>query len=167
MRRYGQRIVGGQAYLGLIVGQAYKIPHPQKILYLPHKQGKQHPLKRMRLGCFHISGKHSRTRKFQNRPEISSSSHGEPRRKNNIQPTFKYIAKWFAFSKQRIDPVQPEINDVLKFLSELYSKGLQYRSLGTAQSALSTFLKICSNININEFEEVSRFMKGAFLDQPA
>ena len=56
---------------------------------------------------------------------------------------------------------------MLKFLSQLYSKGLQYRSLGTARSALSTFLKICSNININEFEEVSRFMKGAFLDRPA
>ena len=79
----------------------------------------------------------------------------------------QHIAKWFTFCKRGIDPVQPEINDVLKFLSQLYSKGLQYRSLGTARSALSTFLKICSNININEFEEVSRFMKGAFLDRPA
>ena len=56
---------------------------------------------------------------------------------------------------------------MLKFLSKLYKKGLQYRSLGTARSALSTFLKICSNTDINNYEELSRFMKGVFLDRPA
>ena len=78
-----------------------------------------------------------------------------------------YISKWFTFCNPEINPIRPTINEVLKFLSQIYASGLQYRSLGTARSALSTFLKICSNIDINSFEEVTRFMKGAFLDRPA
>jgi integrase len=51
-------------------------------------------------------------------------------------------------------------------MGELYNTGLQYRSMGVARSALSVFLKICSAIDINSFEEISRFMKGAFLERP-
>ena len=91
--------------LGLIVGQAYKLPNPQKILYLPHKQGRQHPLKRMRLGCFHISGKHSRTREFQNRPGISSSNHGEPRRKNSTLHTSQ---SGLLFANGGLTPFNPK-----------------------------------------------------------
>ena len=32
-----------------------------------------------------------------------------------------------------------------------------------ALSAISTFLKVCSNIDINKSDEVTRFMKGVFL----
>ena len=78
-----------------------------------------------------------------------------------------YIAKWFAFCKHKINQIRPSINDELRFLSNLFAKGLQYRSLGTARSALSTFLKLCSNIDINKYEEITRLMKGAFLDRPA
>lgn len=78
-----------------------------------------------------------------------------------------YITKWFSFCGQTISPLRPNINHVLKFLAELYNKGLQYRSLGTARSAISTFLKICSNIDINKYEEVTRFMKGVFIERPA
>lgn len=78
-----------------------------------------------------------------------------------------YISKWFEFCGQQINPIKPSINEILKFLSSLYVKGLQYRSLGTARSAISTFLKTCSNIDINKYEEITRFMKGVFIERPA
>ena len=78
-----------------------------------------------------------------------------------------YLSKWFTFCGKTINPIQPSINEVLKFLSNLYVKGLQNRSLGTARSAISTFLKICSNIDINSHEEITRFMKGVFVERPA
>ena len=77
-----------------------------------------------------------------------------------------YISKWFKFCGQQINPIKPSINEILKFLSYLYAKGLQYRSLGIARSAISTFLKTCSNIDIYK-EEITRFMKGVFVERPA
>lgn len=44
---------------------------------------------------------------------------------------------------------------------------MKYRTIGIARSALSTFLKTCSNIDINKFEEITRFMKGVFNSRPA
>lgn len=53
------------------------------------------------------------------------------------------------------------------FLTELYKKGLQYNSINVARSALSSFLKICGNMDINSYEELTRFMKGVFQSRPA
>ena len=46
-------------------------------------------------------------------------------------------------------------------------KGLKYNSINVAKSALSSFLKICANIDLNSFEEIRRFMKGIFQSRPA
>ena len=78
-----------------------------------------------------------------------------------------YLTKWFNFCSTKINPIQPNINNILKFLSNLYDNGLQYRSLGTARSAISVLLKICSDIDINKHEELTRFMRGVFLERPA
>lgn len=39
--------------------------------------------------------------------------------------------------------------------------------MGTARSAISTFLKLCGHMDINKFECVGRFMKGIFNERPA
>lgn len=52
-------------------------------------------------------------------------------------------------------------------MANLYEKGLQYRSLCVARSGLSSFLRICGNFNINDSEELTRFMKGTFNERPA
>ena len=57
------------------------------------------------------------------------------------------------------------INVILKFLSEYYSKGFQCRSLGMVRSAVSTFLKICGNMSINQYNELSRFSGTVSLTQ--
>lgn len=81
----------------------------------------------------------------------------------------RYITKWILFCGQNVNPLQPSINQVLKFLSQLYitkdySTGL---FVDINRSAISTFLKICSNIDINSCEEIIIFMKGVFFECPA
>lgn len=79
-----------------------------------------------------------------------------------------YIKKWLEFcSSKGINPFQPELKHILMFLTGLYENGLQYRSINVARSALSSFLKICGNLDINAYEELSRFMKGVFQSRPA
>jgi integrase len=78
-----------------------------------------------------------------------------------------YISKWIQFCGSEINPFKPSINEVLQYLSNLFHTGLQYRSLGVARSALSSFLRICGDIDITKFEEITRFMKGAFNERPA
>ena len=72
-------------------------------------------------GCFHISGKHSKTRELPNKQGISSSSHGGAQQRNSIPHTFQ---SGLHFANKRLIPFNPKINDVLKELSQLYSKGL-------------------------------------------
>ena len=36
-----------------------------------------------------------------------------------------------------------------------------------ARSTISTFLKICGNMDIKQYGELSRFMKGVFLERQA
>ena len=39
--------------------------------------------------------------------------------------------------------------------------------MNVARSALNNFLKICGNVDINLYEEITRFMKGVFQSSPA
>ena len=41
--------------LHLVAGQCYRLPNTRQILHLPHKPGQQHPMKKLKLGCFLLS----------------------------------------------------------------------------------------------------------------
>lgn len=81
-----------------------------------------------------------------------------------------YIQKWLEFSsRHKTDQFNPSINSVIQFLSELYEQGIRYSGIGTARSALSNFLKICSqnSMDIGNNYLVKKFMKGVFNKRPA
>ena len=78
-----------------------------------------------------------------------------------------YIKSWLLYCRGKENPLAPNINHVLKFLTELFHKGVSYSTMGTARSAISTFLKLCGHMDINKFECVGRFMKGIFNERPA
>ena len=61
------------------------------------------------------------------------------------------------------------INVVVEFLYDLYKSGIQYSWVGTARSALSGFLSICSggSIKIGNSVLVKKFMRGVFNKRPA
>ena len=65
------------------------------------------------------------------------------------------------------NPISPNINTVLAFLTSLYDKGLGYSSINTARSAISSFLQVSGKFDLHDNGRVSRFMKGVFNDRPA
>ena len=80
------------------------------------------------------------------------------------------LRKWLKFSGSReVDPLQPSINLVIEFLYDLYKSGVQYSGIGTARSALSGFLTLCSEgqVDIGNSVLVKKFMRGVFNKRPA
>lgn len=80
----------------------------------------------------------------------------------------KTVLKWLSFCEQReIDKFNPSINDVLLFLSDLFSSGIGYSAINTAKSALSSVIGIVSNTDIGSHLLIKRFMKGIFNKKPS
>ena len=71
--------------------------------------------------------------------------------------------------RQKADTFNPTIEEVINFLSELYDKGIGYSGIGTARSALSVFISVCSkqSMDIGNNFFVKKFMKGVFNKRPA
>lgn len=90
--------------LHLVAGQCYKLPNTRKILHLPHKPGQQHPMKKLNLGCFLLSGEPSKIRECQNKPENLYSSHGDLQLNNNIMATFQSGSN---FVDNKLIPLNP------------------------------------------------------------
>lgn len=79
-----------------------------------------------------------------------------------------YVRKWLLFCERReVDKFNPNINDVLMFLSDLFSSGIGYSAINTAKSALSSVKGIVSNLDIGSHILIKRFMKGIFNKKPS
>ena len=63
--------------LTLIVDQCYVLPRTDDLLYLPNQPSKRHPLGKMRMGLFRLSGNTSRTMEYRKTLSKSSQLHGE------------------------------------------------------------------------------------------
>ena len=70
--------------LRMICHQPFLLPKPESCLSLPKDNQKRHPLTKMRLGCFKISGTPSLVREYQKILPTLSSHHGGSLPKNNI-----------------------------------------------------------------------------------
>jgi hypothetical protein len=68
----------------LINGPCYILPKSQEILSLVHKPGIKHPLTKMTLVAFCISGKLYESEGYRNKQEKSLLNHGEWARVNNM-----------------------------------------------------------------------------------
>ena len=75
--------------LHMISGPCFLLPNPQDILSLPHKPEYLHPLKKMRLGAFRLSGKRSSAKVYHEKLRMSSSLHGETPLSDNTIVTSK------------------------------------------------------------------------------
>ena len=75
--------------LHLISGNSYVLKNTQNILRLPHKPDHRHPLTKMKLGVFRISGKHYNTKIYRESLPISLSIRGDWRQRNNTKYTSK------------------------------------------------------------------------------
>lgn len=73
--------------LHMICGPCLLLPKPQDILSLPHRPTRKHPLVKMRLGVFRLSGKLSSARIFREKLKKSYSLPGGTQLKNNTTAT--------------------------------------------------------------------------------
>ena len=70
--------------LQLICDKCYLLPHPREILSLHNNPTAVHPLQKMKLGLFRLSGNVSKSKKFQKTQETLSSIPGGNQQKDNI-----------------------------------------------------------------------------------
>ena len=64
--------------------------------------------------------------------------------------------------REKFNSFNPDVNYVLKVLSELFQSGLGYSAINTAKSAISTFTAVVSNVETGSNTLVQRFTKGIF-----
>ena len=114
-----------------------------------------------RLACV---GKSLKERGISERVSKISRSSWRSRTEKHYQSAWKSFDSW-CFGKSE-DPISCPVNIVLEFLTDLFDKGLQYRTINTYRSAISmTHLPLDGSL-IGSHPLVSRFMKGVFQSRP-
>ena len=88
----------------LIVAPCLLLPLPQDILTLCHRPEKKHPLKKMRLALFPISGRRSNLEAFQKKLNRLSSVRGENQPGNNMK---HILSNGFITVKGNMIPLTP------------------------------------------------------------
>lgn len=79
-----------------------------------------------------------------------------------------YISKWIAFcNKRNINHIQPNLSEVLDYLTFLYDSGLQFSAINTARSALSSFVTLDGEISLGKHPLITRFSRAVFQTRPA
>lgn len=92
---------------------------------------------------------------------------------NSWRPSTKkqygtYLQKWLLFcDKEQVDKFAPSVNNMLKFLMNLFENGLGYSAINTAKSAVSSFIYLVSKVQLGKDILVKQFMKGVFNKKPA
>lgn len=90
--------------LQLLVGHPVQLPKTQDILYLPNQPEKKHPLGKLKLGVFPLSGKFWKVNKFRQSLSSSYYSRGEVPPKTSMKLTsknglnFQVLEKWIHLS---------------------------------------------------------------------
>ena len=88
----------------LLVDFPVTLPPAQKILYLPNKPDRIHPLQKLRLGAFRLSGKFYKAEEFRANLPNSSYKHGDNQLKNSMSATsisgssFQILGKLIHFN---------------------------------------------------------------------
>ena len=78
-----------------------------------------------------------------------------------------YINQWNSYcTKNKYNPIEPYLANVLDFLTELYKKGLSYSAINTARSRLSSIIEI-EGKPVGEHPHIVRFVKGVFNLRPS
>ena len=75
--------------------------------------------------------------------------------------------KWTVWATMHgISSSSPALSDVLNFLAELYDQGLQYRTINTMRSTLSSTLPKYNGYLVGQHPLITRLMKGIFNSRP-
>ena len=76
-------------------------------------------------------------------------------------------SKWLGWcDKRQINPIQSSIAKVVDFLSELFQAGLQYSTLNSYRSAISSTIPQVEGCPVGQHPLLCKFMKGVFNSRP-
>ncbi|XP_078311211.1 uncharacterized protein LOC144618622 [Crassostrea virginica] len=73
---------------------------------------------------------------------------------------FKQFSSWCCL--REIDPYSASLVEVANFLTDLYTKGLQYRTIAGYRSMLSSVLPPVDNVAVGQHPYIIRLIKGVF-----
>ena len=90
--------------LELICGPCHLLPGPQTLLSLPHRPGIKHPLKKMKLAAFPLSGKSCIVKEFRKTLPSLLSNLGDPAHRNNMNHILNH--GYFIVGGKRIPLLQ-------------------------------------------------------------
>ena len=77
---------------------------------------------------------------------------------------FKQFSSWCC--SREIDPYSASLVEVANFLTDLYTKGLQYRTIAGYRSMLSSVLPPVDNVAVGQHPYIIRLIKGVFNSRP-
>lgn len=78
-----------------------------------------------------------------------------------------FIKRWIQYcNKRKISFLQPDLDDALQFLTDLFETGLSYSSLNTARGALSSLGIKIEDYAIGKHPLVIRFLRGVYNLRP-
>ena len=93
---------------------------------------------------------------------LVSSLRESTRKKHN-----PYQQKWHIYCQENnINPVTPNITNVLDFLSNLYDQGISYSAINSAKRALSYVILIPPYTKLSDHPLMSQYGKGVFNLRP-
>lgn len=75
--------------------------------------------------------------------------------------------KWQSYCrKHSVQPLTPSIEQIVNFLTSLYKQGLQWSTINTARSALSSTIPPINGVPVGQHYMVSRLLKGIYNKKP-
>ena len=88
--------------------------------------------------------------------------------RNNTQKRYvSTLKKWDAFCQQKhIDPIFPDLRQVIHFLTLLFKEGGGHRAICAARSALNAVIHTQGHTDISMHPLLTRFCKGVFNIRP-
>ena len=126
-----------------------------------------HPLlnhHNFRLAVWPLSGSLCSCRIYQKGCLRSYWLHGKKELRNN-ESAWKQFCRWCH--KKSVNPFSCHLDSILPCLSDLYEKGLQYKTINSHRSAISMTHLPIDNVCAGAHPLVSRLMKGIFNLRPA
>lgn len=89
-------------------------------------------------------------------------------RKSTTTQYAPYLKKWETYCVERqIDPINPDMAQVLDFLTSLFSTGVGYSAINTAKCALGTIVTLADGRPMLHHPLLKRYMKGIFEQRPS
>ncbi|KAI8518767.1 hypothetical protein Bbelb_020240 [Branchiostoma belcheri] len=121
-------------------------------------------LQKVRLALWPLCGTTSKVQAFRLGLQTSCCPHGGKGTKKQYKGAWHRWVLWC--NSRNKNPFSSSINDVLDYLHSLYARGLEYRSIGVARSAISAVHAPIDGVNVGAHPYVVKLMKGVFQSRP-